>query len=266
VFADNDTSVEITAADNGGSGVKGIQYYESASAISETDIKNQTDWIDYTSALTFTPADADELVIYAKISDNAGNVTYLSSDGLVFDLQGPVISADYTIGAGAVGVTVTDSGSGVDSVTYAINGGSVQTAAPDSNGSFTVSPLADGRYAVVINASDKVGNTSSYTVNIISLHTVTFRLFEGDTGSALKTEAVEYGNSATAPVNPTRQGFTFKGWDKEYGNITSDITVNGTWEISDITVTPYTGIYDGIPHDGAEVTGTLTGDDRVPRR
>ncbi|MDF2684883.1 MAG: hypothetical protein K0S55_64, partial [Clostridia bacterium] len=259
-FFKETVNITITAADVNGSGVKSIQYYKSSAAITETDIKNLTTWSSYTSALSLTPTDAEVNIIYAKITDNAGNVTYINSDGMVFDLQGPVITAEYTKDSEYIHVEISDSGSGVDSVTYTIDGDLPQSAVPDKGGYFTVSSLEDGRYDVVITALDILGNESSYTVNVVSLHTVNFKLFDGDTGSALKTETVEYGNSATAPEDPTRTGFTFKSWDKSFNSITADITVNGTWDISDIIVTPYTGTYDGIAHAAAVVTGTLTGD------
>jgi hypothetical protein len=54
--------------------------------------------------------------------------------------------------------------------------------------------------------------------------------------------------------------FEFKGWDKDSENITSDTTINATWDISGIAVTPYDDTFDGFAHDAALVTGTLLGD------
>ena len=53
-------------------------------------------------------------------------------------------------------------------------------------------------------------------------YTVTFKDWNG---TILKTEEVEEGNSATPPANPTRNGYTFIGWDSDYTNITSDLTI-----------------------------------------
>ena len=58
-------------------------------------------------------------------------------------------------------------------------------------------------------------------------YTVTF--VDGQ-GTTLKTEQVVANLSATAPANPTRQGFTFTGWDTAFTRVTSDITVTALWE------------------------------------
>ncbi|NLJ41273.1 MAG: VWA domain-containing protein [Clostridiales bacterium] len=74
------------------------------------------------------------------------------------------------------------------------------------------------------------------------------------------------------PDDPTRQGYTFKGWNTNVdGNgtefdsetiVNSDITVYAQWERNigpAITVTGYEGEYDGDPHT-ITVGGTVTGD------
>lgn len=44
-------------------------------------------------------------------------------------------------------------------------------------------------------------------------------------GSVLKNEIVNEGDGATAPENPNRAGYKFIGWNIEFSNVTSDITV-----------------------------------------
>ena len=65
-------------------------------------------------------------------------------------------------------------------------------------------------------------------------YTVTFTDWDGTT---LKTQTVEEGSSATAPSNPTREGYTFTGWDVNYSNITSNLTVTAQYTIATYTVT-----------------------------
>ncbi len=56
-------------------------------------------------------------------------------------------------------------------------------------------------------------------------------------GTVLKTEIVDYGNSATPPPDPTREGYSFTGWDTEFSNVTSDLTVTAQYSILQFTVT-----------------------------
>ena len=66
-------------------------------------------------------------------------------------------------------------------------------------------------------------------------YTVTFKDWDG---TVLKTEQVEDGHSATAPANPTREGYTFSGWDKEYNNVQSELIVTAQYTQNSITPDP----------------------------
>ncbi len=79
------------------------------------------------------------------------------------------------------------------------------------------------------------------TATYVRVYTVTFRDHDG---TVLKTEGVEYGRDATAPANPTRQHYTFTGWDKTFTNVTEDIIVSAQYtENAKYTVT-------FVDHDG----------------
>ncbi|WP_162849146.1 InlB B-repeat-containing protein [Haploplasma axanthum] len=52
----------------------------------------------------------------------------------------------------------------------------------------------------------------------------------------IKSEEVEYGESAIAPENPTRIGYTFKGWSVEFSRITKNIEVKTIYEINKYVV------------------------------
>ena len=66
------------------------------------------------------------------------------------------------------------------------------------------------------------------------MHTVTFKDWDG---TVLKTQEVQHGGDAEAPADPTRVGYTFTGWDKEFTNITADLVVTAQYEINTYTVT-----------------------------
>ena len=50
--------------------------------------------------------------------------------------------------------------------------------------------------------------------------------------SLLDEQQVEYGKAAQAPADPTREGYTFKGWDREFNKILADMTVTAVFEKS----------------------------------
>lgn len=56
--------------------------------------------------------------------------------------------------------------------------------------------------------------------------TVTFKDWNG---TIIKSEVVNYGEAATAPPNPTRNGYIFTGWDTVFDNIASDLTVTAQY-------------------------------------
>ena len=61
--------------------------------------------------------------------------------------------------------------------------------------------------------------------------------FLGFNDTELKVENVEYGKNATAPDAPEVEGYTFTGWDKEFDNVTSDLTVKAKYEINHYALT-----------------------------
>ncbi len=77
------------------------------------------------------------------------------------------------------------------------------------------------------------GNINLWAKWIINGYTVTFLDHDG---TQLKTETVAHGNSATAPDAPTREGYTFTGWDKAYDNVISDLEVTVQYNINEYKV------------------------------
>ena len=60
--------------------------------------------------------------------------------------------------------------------------------------------------------------------------------FTDGQGNPLSSQTVDYGQGATTPAEPSREGYTFTGWDKAYDKITSDTTVNAKWRINSYTI------------------------------
>ena len=63
--------------------------------------------------------------------------------------------------------------------------------------------------------------------------------FDTNGGSEIAPITQDYGTEITAPANPTRKGYTFKGWDKEIPETmpAENITVKAQWEINQYTIT-----------------------------
>ena len=70
----------------------------------------------------------------------------------------------------------------------------------------------------------------------INQYTITF---DTNGGSDIAPITQDYGTEITAPANPTRKGYTFKGWDKEIPKTmpAENITVKAQWEINQYTIT-----------------------------
>lgn len=86
-------------------------------------------------------------------------------------------------------------------------------------------------------ASDKVtDNITLYAKWAANTYTITF-----DTvgGSEIAPITQDYGTAITIPADPTREGYTFIGWDKEIPTTmpTENMTVTAQWEINRYTIT-----------------------------
>ena len=51
-------------------------------------------------------------------------------------------------------------------------------------------------------------------------------------GTILATMKVPDGEAATAPADPTREGYTFIGWDKDFSHVTDHMTVTAQYQIN----------------------------------
>ena len=74
-------------------------------------------------------------------------------------------------------------------------------------------------------------------------------------GKTVDTQQVEEGKSATAPSDPKKEGFEFKGWDKDFTNVKSDLKINAKFEEIIAKVNKYTVkfIVDGKTVDTQEI-------------
>ena len=69
--------------------------------------------------------------------------------------------------------------------------------------------------------------------------------------SVLKADSVDYNSAAVAPAEPTRDWYTFSGWDKDFDHITTDLVV--TAQYTEGQTKEYTIIFTQST-DGSEIT------------
>lgn len=92
----------------------------------------------------------------------------------------------------------------------------------------------DADFLKPLTKDSKVKNGDTVYVKwTINSYTVTFM----DGKTVLKPEKVQHGSAATAPKVPEKDGKTFKGWDKPFDNVTSDLTINAVYDVDTFTVT-----------------------------
>ena len=82
----------------------------------------------------------------------------------------------------------------------------------------------------------ETGNKEYWAKWEINPYTITF---DTNGGSEIAPITQDYGTEITAPDNPTRKGYTFKGWDKEIPKTmpAENITVKAQWEINQYAIT-----------------------------
>lgn len=147
------------------------------------------------------------------------------------------ITATYEVlPANTYSITVQNDGNGTANanVNSAAQGTEItMTATPNSRYRFKEWQVING--GMTINGNKFTMPAKNVTVKAIfeaipvTNYTVTFNLNGGTrTGGGELTQTVVSGDSATAPT-VTRSGYTFKGWDKAFTNVTSDLTVTATW-------------------------------------
>ena len=159
LFFKGTQEVTITAADNSGEMVT-VEYLLSDKELTKAELDGMT-FTAYTAPFCIDPD--NEYIIYVRVTDKAGNMDYICSDGIVLDGTSPVITGieNGKIYCAAQTVTITEKY--VDTVT--VNGTKVTL---DENGSFVLSP-ADGGQNIVV--TDRAGNTTEMTVTVNNGHT-----------------------------------------------------------------------------------------------
>ena len=82
----------------------------------------------------------------------------------------------------------------------------------------------------------ETGNKEYWAKWEINQYTISF---DTNGGSEIAPITQDYGTKITAPADPTRKGYTFKGWDKEIPETmpAENMTVKAQWEINQYAIT-----------------------------
>ena len=82
-----------------------------------------------------------------------------------------------------------------------------------------VAATEDATYTATFTATEKNDDVTYYTV----------KFYDWDY-TLLKSQTVEEGKTATAPDDPYRSGYRFIGWDKEFTNVRSNLTIYALYQ------------------------------------
>jgi len=128
-------------------------------------------------------------------------------------------------------------------IAFDTNGGSEITPITQDYGTKITAPDKPTRKGYTFKGWDKEIPKTMPAENItvkaqweINPYTITF---DTNGGSEIAPITQDYGTEITAPDNPTRKGYTFKGWNKEIPETmpAENITVKAQWEINQYTIT-----------------------------
>ena len=128
-------------------------------------------------------------------------------------------------------------------ITFDTNGGSEIAPITQDYGTAITAPADPTRKGYTFKGWDKEIPKTMPAENMtvkaqweINQYAITF---DTNGGSEIAPITQDYGTKITAPADPTRKGYTFKGWDKEIPKTmpAENITVKAQWEINQYTIT-----------------------------
>ncbi len=201
--------------------VAGLSYVGKYAIVGDTNGDGKITALDAAMTLRYDAGLSSTDIMATKVSGNTVVDAYIDDASHCW----VVLSDGGKLDAGYVGAKTY-------TVTFVDYDGTVLKTETVENGSAATAPAAPVREGYTFTGWDKsfdsiTADTTVTATYEINKYTVSFVDYNG---TVLKTETVENGKSATAPTAPTREGYTFTGWDKSFDSITADTTVTATYE------------------------------------
>lgn len=244
LFFKETQKAEITATDEG-SGVNKYYYYVDKSGSEKSLTEKQLQAVDWKEGESVTFSEDSNYVIYAKVTDKAGNIKYVSTDGIVIDTIAPQVSGVENNQTYTKTQTFTVTDNNLDTVK--VDG---QTVEP-TNGSYTLVPKK-GTYTIEV--TDKTGNKT--TLNNITVNwekvkkpTVESKVYTGQTLTANISENGLY------TVKENNGGIDVNEYDVQ---LTLKDPTNYRWEDGTVDTTVKFNITQATPVVTKPTTKTLT--------
>ena len=183
-----------------------------------------------TTPFDFSSSITKNTTLYAKWIEKVTKVTTMTWDGYKAQWNAVNDASAYWLSLYRNGIAISSEGGsqlpgGIGNVTeYDLQ--SLIEANGNGTYTFTVMPSFNGSMGEISEPSPE--QVFKITCSVVFL--------DWD-GTTLKEEDVRMNQDATAPADPTREGYTFTGWDKSFTNVTEDLTVNALYEINKYTIT-----------------------------
>lgn len=240
LFFKETQKAEITATDEG-SGVNKYYYYVDKSGSEESLTEKQLQSVDWKEGTSVTFSEDSNYVIYAKVTDKAGNIKYVSTDGIVIDTIAPQVSG------------VESNQTYTKTQTFTVTDNNLDTVKVDDKvvTSYTLVPKK-GTYTIEV--TDKSGNKT--TLNNITVNwekvkkpTVESKVYTGQTLTANISENGLY------TVKENNGGIDVNEYDVQ---LTLKDPTNYRWEDGTIDTTVKFNITQATPVVTKPTTKTLT--------
>lgn len=240
LFFKETQKAEITATDEG-SGVNKYYYYVDKSGSEKSLTEKQLQAVDWKEGTSVTFSEDSNYVIYAKVTDKAGNIKYVSTDGIVIDTIAPQVSG------------VESNQTYTKTQTFTVTDNNLDTVKVDDKvvTSYTLVPKK-GTYTIEV--TDKSGNKT--TLNNITVNwekvkkpTVESKVYTGQTLTANISENGLY------TVKENNGGIDVNEYDVQ---LTLKDPTNYRWEDGTIDTTVKFNITQATPVVTKPTTKTLT--------